>query len=61
MDKLVKEVQMFLDCLKKRNVINEILNDTNIEYFGLCHTLIRESGLINEYRDGDIKHKNEKI
>ena len=55
MDKLVKEVQMFLNYLKKRNVINEILNDTNIEYFGLCHILIRESGLINEYRDGDYK------
>ncbi|WP_278246745.1 hypothetical protein [Metaclostridioides mangenotii] len=41
--------------MKKRNAMNEITNDTNIEYFGLCHTLIRKSGLINEYRDGDYK------
>ncbi len=37
------------------NVMNDILNNTNIEYFGLCRTLIREPGLINEWKDGDNK------
>jgi hypothetical protein len=35
--------------------MNKILNDTNIENFGLCHTQIIKSGLINEYRDEDYK------
>lgn len=35
--------------------MNDILNDSNIEYFGLCRTLIREPGLINEWKDGDYK------
>lgn len=37
------------------DTMNEILNDTHIEYFGLCRTLIREPGLINEWKDGDYK------
>jgi len=45
---------MILSCLKKRNAMNEILNDTNIEYFDM-YTSIRESDLINECKNVDYK------
>lgn len=37
------------------DVMDEILNSTNIEYFGLCRTLIREPDLINKWKEGDYK------
>lgn len=37
------------------DVMGEILNSTNIEYFGLCRTLISEPNLINKWAEGDYK------
>lgn len=37
------------------DLINEILNSTNIEFFGLCRTLISEPDLINKWASGDYK------
>lgn len=35
------------------DLMNELLNDHNIEYFGFCRTLVREPDLINKWSDGE--------
>ncbi len=35
--------------------ITKVLNNSGIEYISLCRPLIRESGLINRWKDGDMR------
>ena len=57
-EELSKEINapiILVGGLKSYEVIEEILNSTNIEYFSLSRPLMREPDLIKRWQGGDLK------